>query len=410
MPAGGRPEAGVRTWRRLMIWKRTLVVLGIGVILSGSGYTMIVPFLPLYLVDLGVDEASLNMWSGTVFAVSFFVSGVLSPYWGRLADKAGKRRMLIRSGLSLATVYFLTSLVQSPAELLAARVLQGVAVGFVSSAMAIVATVAPKEKIGFSLGFMQAANLTGTILGPAAGGTLAHLFGIRTSFEVAATVVLVATIGVWILVPEPPVTPAGVAGSVAGDLRAAIGNPLLRRMLAILFLVQMVAIMLQPLITLYIAEMKGTFAGASLAAGAVFSLAGVAGAIAAPAWGNAGQRYGFIKMIAVAMTGCGVVLAAQFFSHDIVRFAALHFVFGLFLAGTYPNVNSAIVTCTDESFRGRAFGLAMSANQFGAMTGPLLGGAISTVTGIGIVFVADGLLLTAVAVALIWRCARPGSA
>ncbi len=389
-----------------MIWKRTLVVLGIGVALSGASYTMIVPFLPLYLVDLGVGEANLKIWSGAVFAVSFLVSGVLSPYWGRQADKAGKRRMMIRSGLSLAAVYFVTSLVRSPEELLAMRVLLGVAVGFVPSAMAIVASVVPQEKIGFSLGFMQAANLIGTILGPAAGGALAHLLGIRVSFEVAAVVILIATAGIWLLVPEPPVVPAGAAGSVAGDLRAAMANPLLRRMLAVLFLVQMVAIMLQPLITLYIAEMKGTFEGTSLAAGAIFSLAGLAGAMASPAWGNAGQKRGFIKMIGVAMIGGGIVLAGQYFSHDVIRFAALHFVFGLFLAGTYPNINSAIVTCTDESFRGRAFGLVMSANQLGSMTGPLLGGAISTITGIGTMFVAGGLLFVALGAILLWRCAR----
>ena len=376
-----------------MNWKKDLAVLSCGVFLSGASYTMIVPFLPLYLIDLGVSGADVRLWSGIVFGATFLVSGILSPYWGRQADRAGKRRMVIRAGLSLAAVYFLGSLVRSPLELLGVRVLQGVAVGFVAASMAIISSSLPEDKIGFGLGIMQTGSLIGNILGPFMGGMLAHFFGIRTSFQVAAAVVFIATAAVRILVAEPPLKPGGTAGSVASDLRAALQNYPLRLMLGLLFTVQMVAIMLQPLITLYIAELNASFAGAEVTAGIVFSLAGIAGAIAAPLWGNAGQRRGFWGMLSIAMTGAGAAVAAQFFSTDIIRFAGLHFVFGLFLAGTIPAINSIIVQSTDESFRGRAFGLAMSANQLGSMIGPLLGGAISSVAGIRPVFAMGGLLM-----------------
>ena len=109
-----------------MNWKRNFYFLWFGGVVSAASYTMIVPFLPVYLFDLGASEASIGMWSGIVLASTFFVSAVLSPYWGRKADKFGKRRMLLRAGFSLGIVYFLGGFVRNPEELLLMRIMQGV--------------------------------------------------------------------------------------------------------------------------------------------------------------------------------------------------------------------------------------------------------------------------------------------
>ncbi|MDR3561846.1 MAG: MFS transporter [Negativicutes bacterium] len=387
----------------ILNWRRNLWALWFGCILSSSSYTMLVPFLPLYLFDLGVTSKTVNLWSGLIFSISFFVGAVMAPFWGRWADKAGKRRMVIRAGVSLGTVYFLGSLVRTPEELFLVRLLQGFAAGFVPAAMALVSSSAPEDKMGFSLGLMQTATLTGGIIGPLIGGTLAHLFGIRASFQLAAALIFLGTLAVRLLVTEPPCTEPPKCGGVVDDLKEAWQNQSLVKMLLLLLVVQISAMALQPLITLYVAELQGQLEGAMLSSGIVFGLAGIAGAIAAPLWGRLGQEKGFYKILLIGFIGAGVLNVSQFFAGNIFQFGALQFAYGLFIAGVFPAINTIVVNSTESCFRGRAFGLTMSANQLGGMIGPLAGGLASSWFGIKIVFVGTGVALLLVGAVLIFK-------
>ena len=383
-----------------MNWRRNLWALCFGSMLSSSSYTMIIPFLPLFLLDIGVSQKDVSMWSGAVFSVTFLVAAVMAPYWGRRADKSGKRKMVLRAGLSLAIVYFLGAFITSPAELVIVRVLQGFANGFVPASMAIVASSAPVEKMGFSLGIMQTSLLIGGILGPLIGGSLSHLFGMRMSFMVAGTAIFLGTLLVKFLVVEPPTESAPSESSIADDFKTAFGNRKIVEMLALLFAVQLASMALQQLITLYIAELIGSIENAGLTAGIVISLAGVAGAVAAPIWGKLGQRRGFFKILIIAFIGAGLFNAGQFLADTVYKFSLLQCLFGLFIVGAYPAINTIAVTYTDENFKGRLFGLMTTANQLGSMTGPLISGAISSWFGIRIVFLVTGGLLTILGILL----------
>ena len=354
---------------------------------------MLLPFLPLYLLELGADNQNIKLWSGTVFAVTFLISAIMSPIWGRLADKSGKRRMLIRAGLSLGVVYFLGSIVTSPLELFAVRLLQGFSTGFLPAALAIVASSAPEEKMGFSLGLMQTATLTGTIIGPLFGGILSHALGMRASFTVASAFIITATATVWFLVKEPKNQTALKADRISDDIKIVIHNKAMLKTLGLLIIAQMGVMALQPLITLYIAELSGVVEGVILTSGFVFSAAGIAGAIAAPLWGRLGQQSGYAKILALGFAGSGLFSLLPYFSTDVWMFGLLQFAFGFFIAGIYPSLNAMMVINTESCFRGRAFGLMMSANQLGSMIGPLIGGLASVWLGIKVIFVCVGLLL-----------------
>ena len=386
-----------------MNWRRNLWALWFSVILSSSSYTMVIPFLPLYLLDIGVSTKDVPMWSGLVFSVTFLIAAIMAPYWGRRADKAGKRRMVIRAGISLSLTYFLGAFVHNPLELLLVRILQGFENGFVPASMAIVASSAPKEKMGFSLGMMQTGLLIGGIMGPLLGGVLAHLFGMRLSFAIAAAAILAGTIAVRMLVTEPKNDEPPSEGSIIDDFRTAFHNRRLVEMLTLLFAVQMASMVLQPLITLYVAELQGKMEGAVLSAGIVFSLAGVAGAIAAPLWGRIGQRKGFFNILIIAFMGAGIFNAGQFFVNDIYKFGLLQFLFGLFVVGVYPAVNTIAVTCTEPHFKGRVFGLTTTANQLGCMVGPMVGGLVSSWLGIRPVFAFTGSVLLIIGAILLVR-------
>ena len=237
------------------------------------------------------------------------------------------------------------------------------------------------------------------------GGTLAHLFGIRSSFVVAGTALLIGTVLLSIYVEEPPKQTAPPEGSLMDDFRHAVRSPILREMLLITIVAQFAVMIAQPLIALYVKELSGTLEGVSLTSGIIVGGAGVAGAIAAPLWGRLGQKRGYAKVLAVIFLGIGVADVLQITVNGVFLFGMLQFLFGFFIAGALPMVNTIVTAHSDASFRGRAFGLVMSANQAGSMFGPLVGGAASAVVGIKSVLVATGLFLLLVA-GWLWSARR----
>ena len=375
------------------MWRKNLWTLVVAVILAGASYTMIVPFLPLYLLDMGVSQDNVKLWAGAVFASAFLVAGLMAPYWGRRADHHGKRRMIIRAGISLGIAYFAGAWVRNPVELICVRIFQGFASGFVPASMALVASSAPPEKMGFCMGVMQTALVVGGIIGPLMGGTLSHLFGMRMSFIISALIIFAGTAAVAGLVTEPERTVVPKKTSLVEDLKAAYHNKVLVRMLGLLFIVQIVSMTLQPLMALYVAELQGTMEGVGLTTGFIFSLSGLASAIAAPLWGRAGQSREIRTLLVAAFLGAGMFNLGQFFAVNIFQFGFLQFMMGLFLIGVFPAINMIAISSTDVSFQGRVFGLTNASTQLGSMVGPLAGGFISSWTGIRPVFLLTGTTL-----------------
>ena len=156
------------------LWKRNLLVLWTGVFFCSTAYSLSIPFIPIFLHnELGVTS-HLTLWSGFAFGITFLASALISPYWGSLSDKYGRRPMLIRSGFSLAALYMLTYFVHDPYVFLALRVGQGLLAGYVPAAIALVGTNTPEDKTGYALGIMATSGATGGILGPLIGGLVSH--------------------------------------------------------------------------------------------------------------------------------------------------------------------------------------------------------------------------------------------
>ncbi|MBH5319121.1 MFS transporter [Paenibacillus sp. GSMTC-2017] len=387
-------------------WKRTMWILWFGVLFCSSSYTMSVPFLPLFLFDLGVDKSSVNLWAGIVHSSAFLMGAIMAPLWGMMADKFGKRKMVIRAGLSLTIIYALIAFVQTPWQLVGVRMMHGFVGGFVPASMSIVASIAPKEKLGWSLGMMQAGAMTGGILGPLFGGLLAEAFGMRKSFIAAAIIILVATVAVIWWVKEGK---AGTSQESKGEkvapitYRMAFQNRALIHMLLILVLFQLSFNMIQPLLSLHIADLQGGEKGAALSAGIVLSLIGIAGIIASPIWGRLGAQNGYYRILVLCLLSAGTIVCVQFFVESLWLFAVVQFIFGLFMAGISPSVNTLMVESTDERFRGRSFGLTASANQLGSMLGPLIGGLLGLFLGIHWIFVATGVIMATTGVVIMLK-------
>ncbi|MHA7965787.1 MFS transporter [Paenibacillus sp. CAU 1782] len=385
-------------------WKRTMWILWFGVLFCSASYTMSVPFLPLFLYELGVEKSSVNLWAGVVHSSAFLVGAIMAPLWGMMADKFGKRKMVIRAGLSLAIIYALISFVQTPWQLVGVRMLHGFVGGFVPASMSIVATLAPKEKLGWSLGVMQAGAMTGGILGPLFGGLLSEAFGMRRSFIVAGFVIFIAALAVIFWVREgAPQQKKEKPKAEPVTYRMAFRNRSLVSMLLVLVMFQLAFNMIQPQLSLHIADLQGGQKGAVLSAGFVLSLIGIAGIVASPIWGRLGEKKGYYRILVFCLLTAGTIVSMQFFVETLWLFAAVQFMFGLFMAGVTPIVNTLMVQGTDEQFRGRSFGLTASANQFGSMLGPLIGGLVGVALGLQWIFVATGVIMAGIGLVLLLK-------
>ncbi|WP_307760870.1 MFS transporter [uncultured Phascolarctobacterium sp.] len=361
-------------------WQRNLAVLWGGVFFACASYTMVVPFLPVFLLqELHVDSNDVNFWSGLVYAITFLGAAIMAPYWGARADKVGQRRMAIRAGFGLAMTYWLAGVSQTPEQLLAVRALTGFISGFVPASMSLVSSTLPESRMGWGMGLMQTAVASGTILGPMMGGYLSAWFGMRMSFFVASLCLAFATLMVVFYVRDIPHASelAKVKINLWQDLKDSLQNKGLIYVMSMFFLVQVCTMLIQPLVTLYVSHLMGRMDESVIkAAGIIFSLAGIAGIIAAPFWGNQGQKRGYTRILSFVLVCAGTINLFQIFIRDIWQFAGIQFIYGLFLSGAVPNINAKLVEVTHPSMRGKAFGLVTSAQQFGGVVGPLLGGAL----------------------------------
>lgn len=377
-------------------WKRNTFLLAFAMIGTSASYTMLIPFLPLYLLDLGTPAEAVTIWSGAVFSITFLIAAVMAPVWGKFADEYGKKRMAVRAAIGLTVAYFLGGLVTSPWELLGVRAVQGFANGFFPAALSIASSLAPKRQMGYALGVVQTGQIIGTVLGPLIGGIISEIVGMRMSFFVAATFLFLVVLLVIIFVDETNDNSQEAKEahtSIIDDFRYAMSNRIVLLMLSLGLMVCLTNMVLQPVISLYVAQLQHSFDSVALHSGIIFSLGGIAGILSTTAWGTFGQRKGYFLVIALAFMGGGICILGQFFADSLLSFGILQFLFGLFFVGANPAISATLVNETSADFRGRVFGIATTANQTGSMLGPLLGSIISTSLGIKAVFLLIGPLI-----------------
>lgn len=375
------------------IWQKNLWLLWFGALVTAASYSMVVPFLPLFLLQIGVHQHT-EMWSGVLFSVSFLMGALISPYWGSLADRFGRKPMILRSGFSLFIVYLLTAFVSNPYELLALRAMQGLLAGYIPGAIALIATNTPEEKVGYALAFMSTSTATGSIVGPLLGGVIAKLFTSRVAFASAGMLVLLSTLLVLWFVTEERFVPAKTRSSVVSDLKAAAANKPFLILLILTLLTSLSIMTIEPVLTLYIAQLGGSLKNASLLAGIVFSLAGVATILFAPRWGRFADKIGFRSILVIGLLGGAIGNLMQIPFHSVWGFSIVRFLYGAFFSAVFPALNGLVVQTTAPQFRGRAFGLNQTASQFGTMLGPLIGGYIGGTYSVHSIFwITGGLLL-----------------
>lgn len=368
-------------------------ILTIGMSLLAICYTMIIPFLPVYLLELRVEQEHLALWSGLSFSISFFIAAIMAPVWGRLADKHGKKLMAVRAGILIGISYLWGAFVQDEYQFLLVRAFQGFANGFMPAAMTMVSLSVPKERVGTAMGIFQMGLVLGNTVGPLTGGLTELAVGMRPVFMVAGITLFIVTAAIAIFVKEPQIESAAPVKvtSFKEDLQEARRNKVLRHILGLYFLVQSAMLMLQPIVAIYVGELKGSMEGAAMLAGSILSGGGVMGMIMTNVWAAYGQRKGYFKVISYGLLGTGTVLLLQSLPFGLWWFGILQLLIGVFIVGIFPSLGSAMTVNTDPSVRGRVFGLATTSQQLGNMMGPLFASVVATYWGTSYVFLVAGI-------------------
>lgn len=380
---------------------RNVWIITISMTILAVCYTMIIPFLPIYLLELGVSKDDVALWSGLVFGITFLIAGIMAPIWGKIADNKGKKRMALRAGFAIAVSYFLIGLVTDQYQLLLGRAFVGFANGFYPAAMTMVSLSVDEKRVGRALGIFQMGLILGNVIGPFLGGAIESVVGMRPVFYVSGIAVFIATLAVLFFVKEPRIASKKIEDTTATkqktslreDFKAVSEKPVLVRLLWIFFFMQCAIMMLQPILALYVGDMQGTMEGAAIISGSILSIGGLAGALTTNLWVRIGERRGYFQTISYCMIGSGIVLLLQSLPVGIWWFGVLQVLIGSCIVGINPSLSAAVTLNTEPGFRGRMFGMTTTAQQFGSMVGPVFASLVSTYIGISYVFSITGVLL-----------------
>ena len=379
-------------------WARTLwAMVGIQFVMTLS-FTVLSPILPLFLPQIGVHApAAIDLWTGILNGTTSLVAAFVSPLWGRLSDRHGRKLMLLRSGIAIALFTALMGLSQTVWQLFGARALMGAFAGFSAAAITLVASQVPEQRLGFALGWLSTGQLVGGLAGPILGGVTADLSGsYRVPFFVTAALAALATALAWLFLTErftPPRAGAPRVGAFAG-LRALTGAAGLLPLFVVLLFAQFGVRTVQPVITLYVQALAGNVPNLATLGGLAFSVTGLADVIASPFLGKRSDQLGYRRVLLISLTGAALFSAPQAFAGNYWVFVAERFGVGMFIGGILPTANALVGRLVPAADRGLIYGLTASATFLGNSLGPLTGGTVAAVLGLRWVFlVTAGLLL-----------------
>lgn len=376
------------------IWKRNLIVCWFGVFVTAVGMSELAPVLPLYIKQLGVnDVAKIEQWSGIAFGVTFIVSAIFSPIWGMVADKFGRKPMLLRASLGMAIVIFSMGFVHNIYQLIGLRLLQGVISGYITACTTLIATQTDKEHAGWALGTLSTAHIAGSLLGPMIGGYLEVAIGLRSVFFMVGAFLMLAFITTLVFVKEQ-FTPSGKKVLNTREVWSVIPNPELTITIFVTsFVLQLALYSIEPIMTVYVGQLAKNTVHVALISGIAFSASGLASILAAPRLGRLADSIGCQKVMLAALIVSGILFIPQAFVRNPWQLMIFRFILGIATAGLLPSLNALIKLSTPDSLTGRVFGFNISAQYLGIFSGSILGGQVAAHFGIQNVFFMTSILL-----------------
>ena len=386
-------------------WKVNLISVWFGCFFTGLAISQILPFLPLYVAQLGVSShEALSLWSGLTFSVTFLVSAIVSPMWGSLADRKGRKLMLLRASLGMAIAILLQAFAINVWQLFFLRAVMGLTSGYIPNAMALVASQVPRERSGWALSTLSTAQISGVIVGPLMGGFLADYLGLRTVFIFTAVLLMVSFTVTLFLIKEGARPTTSKAERLSGKaVFATLPHPWLVVSLFVTTLViQLSNGSISPILALFIQSLAPDSTNIAFLSGFIAAVPGVSALLAAPRLGKLGDRIGTGRILLATLIVAVVLFFAMSFVTSPVQLAVLRFLLGFADGAMLPAVQTLLLKYSSDRVTGRIFGYNQSFMYLGNVAGPMMGAAVSALAGYRWVFIATAAVVL-INVWQLWR-------
>jgi DHA1 family multidrug resistance protein-like MFS transporter len=360
------------------------------------GFSTVFPFLPLYVEQLGSTSGlSIEFLSGLVYSAQAFTMMLASPVWGMVADRYGRKLMVERSMFGGAAVLLFMAFVTSAEQLVVLRAVQGMITGTIAAASALLASVTPRQHMGYAMGLLQVGFGTGIAIGPFIGGAVADLFGYSVVFYITAVMLFLAGVTVHWGVQEN-FTPEELSGEkklgFIQQWRELMSTAGVMMTFVIRFLTSLGRMMIFPIIPLFIATLLVDSSKLNTFTGLVLGVSSAATTISAVFLGKLADRIGYRIVLIVSMAGMAIMYAMQGYVTAGWQLLILQALGGVALGGVIPIISALLANYIKAGGEGSVYGLDNSINAAGRTAAPMLGAAIATGWDYSVVFLATGLV------------------
>lgn len=372
-------------------WKDNLRIAWFGCFLTGASISLVVPFMPIFVEQLGVKGDQVAFYSGLAISVSAISAAFVSPIWGILADKYGRKPMMIRAGLAMTITMGGLAIVPNVFWLLFLRFLNGVFTGFVPNATALIASQVPKDRSGYALGTLSTGVVAGTLTGPFVGGFIAEIFGIRNVFLLVGSFLFLAAILTILFIKENFQPVPKEKALLTKELFTSVKYPfLLINLFLTSFVIQFAAQSIGPILALYVRDL-GQKENLLFVSGLIVSSMGFSSMMSAGIMGKLGDKVGNHRLLVLAQgySVCIYLLCAN--ATSPFQLGIYRFLFGLGTGALIPGVNALLSKMTPKVGISRVFAFNQVFFYLGGVIGPLAGSAVAGQFGYHSVFYATAL-------------------
>ncbi|HEX7021991.1 MAG TPA: MFS transporter [Trueperaceae bacterium] len=366
-----------------MSWKRTLYITFTAQLLSAMGFSMIFPFLPFYIQELGSSSGfgSLEFWVAMVFSAQALTMMIASPIWGALADRYGRKIMVERAMFGGAILIFMMAFARSAEELTLLRAIQGLVTGVGASGSALVAAVTPRKQTGYAMGVLQVGLWSGVAVGPVLGGLITDFVSVEAAFMVTAVLCLLGGLLVAFGIKEEfrqPENPGRL--NLLGNWKRVFSAPGVAPVFLIRFMAWLGRNVLTPFAPLFIATLMTNQALVGTMTGLMIGLASAAGTASALYLGRLGDRVGHKWVLTVSSVVAAVFYLPQSFVTAAWQLLVLQALTGAAIGGIMPSLSALLSHFTQRGEEGAVYGLDNAIVAGARAAAPSLGAVVVAAT------------------------------
>ncbi len=393
-------------------WQQNLRAIWFAELVAIVGFAMVIPILPLYVRELGVQsERQVRIWSGVIFSAQAVTMAIFGPIWGALSDRYGRKVMVERAMFGGSIIMTLMGLARSPQQLALLRALQGTLTGTVTAATALVATSAPSDRAGYALGTLQMAIYVGASAGPLVGGVVADTFGYRSAFFVTGALLLTATLGVLVFVKEPARADAASNNStIDTHEKVAIGQRVLNHLAPVLSSAPLLTVLgvrlamrlasrlSSPTLPLFVEALAPPGTRVATMTGLISGANALGGAIGGRKLGELGDRVGYRSILAICALVSVLCYVPQAMVERSMWLIPLQTGAGLAMGGILASISASLAALAPKGREGIVYGVDASVVSVANAIGPMGGSSLAAWLGLrapflaaAVVFVAGGI-------------------